>query len=128
MHALRKLNAAATAALLLTAAVLVTDSDAQNRPQNPQPPFPYSAEDVFFDNEDAGARLAGTLTVPAGEGPFPAAVLVSGSGAQDRDEEVFGHRPFWVLADHLSRRGIAVLRYDDRGSFESTGDFDTEEG
>ena len=125
MHTLRKLTVWTAAALLLSAAGLVTDSDAQNRPQNPQPPFPYGVEDVFFDNQDAGARLAGTLTLPEGEGPFPAAVLVSGSGAQDRDEEVFGHRPFWVLADHLSRRGIAVLRYDDRGSFESTGDFDS---
>jgi len=92
------------------------------RPQEPKPPFPYEAVDVTFENPEAGIRLAGTLTVPPGEGPHPAVVLISGSGAQDRDETVFGHRPFWILADHLTRRGIAVLRYDDRGVGESTGD------
>jgi pimeloyl-ACP methyl ester carboxylesterase len=102
-----------------------TDAEAlaPNRPQEPQPPFPYEVLDVEFDNPEAGIRLAGTLTIPAGDGPHPAVVLISGSGPQDRDETVFGHRPFLVLADYLTRRGIAVLRCDDRGIGESTGDF-----
>jgi pimeloyl-ACP methyl ester carboxylesterase len=93
------------------------------RPQNPEPPFPYRSEPVRFDNERAGVTLAGTLTTPEGDGPFPGAVLVSGSGPQDRDETLMGHRPFLVLSDHLTRNGIAVLRYDDRGVAESSGDF-----
>lgn len=93
------------------------------RPQEPEPPFPYRSEEVRYGNPEAGIELAGTLTVPEGEGPFPAVLLVSGSGPQDRDETVFGHRPFLVLADHLTRRGIAVLRVDDRGVGESEGDF-----
>lgn len=94
------------------------------RPQNPVPPFPYRAEEVTFDNAGApGVRLAGTLTLPQGNGPFPAALLISGSGPQDRDETVFGHKPFAVWADALTRRGIAVLRYDDRGTAGSTGEF-----
>jgi hypothetical protein len=67
--------------------------------------------------------LDGTLTIPEGTGPFPAVVLISGSGPQNRDEEIFGHKPFLVLADHLTRGGIAVLRYDDRGVGQSKGDF-----
>ncbi|MAC90604.1 alpha/beta fold hydrolase [Maricaulis sp.] len=95
-----------------------------NRPQEPVGPFPYGVEPVRFDNPEAeGVTLAGTLTLPAGDGPFPAAILISGSGPQDRDETVWTHRPFAVLADHLTRNGIAVLRYDDRGFAESTGDF-----
>jgi uncharacterized protein len=83
----------------------------------------YRAEEVSFQNPDArGVTIAGTVTVPEGSGPFPAVVLISGSGPQDRDETLFGHKPFAVLADHLSRRGIAVLRYDDRGFGRSTGD------
>jgi len=95
---------------------------APERPQNPKPPFPYDAQEVTIQSA-AGVILAGTLTIPRGEGPFPAAVLVTGSGAQDRDETVFGHKPFLVLSDHLTRAGIAVLRYDDRGVGKSTGDF-----
>jgi pimeloyl-ACP methyl ester carboxylesterase len=94
-----------------------------NRPQHPQPPFPYEAIDVSFPGEQPGVTLAGTLTRPKGEGRFPAVVLISGSGPQDRDETIFAHKPFLVLADHLTRRGIAVLRYDDRGVGGSTGDF-----
>lgn len=93
------------------------------RPQEPKPPFPYEAEDVVFKNAAARVKLAGTLTLPASGKPFPAAVLVSGSGPQDRDETLMGHRPFFVLADHLTRLGIAVLRFDDRGVARSTGDF-----
>jgi pimeloyl-ACP methyl ester carboxylesterase len=96
---------------------------ARPRPQTPRPPFPYRTEEVTFGNPRAsGVTLAGTLTVPEGAGPFPAAVLVSGSGPQDRDETLLGHRPFAVLADYLTRRSIAVLRYDDRGVGKSTGD------
>ncbi len=92
------------------------------RPQTPGAPFPYTAEDVAFDNPAAsGVRLAGTLTLPQGKGPFPAAILITGSGQQDRDETLMGHKPFWVIADYLSRRGIAVLRVDDRGFGQSTG-------
>jgi pimeloyl-ACP methyl ester carboxylesterase len=91
------------------------------RPQEPRPPFPYESREVAFRNEGAGIRLAGTLVVPPGDGPFPAVVLVTGSGPQDRDETLLGHKPFLVLADHLARHGIASLRYDDRGAGESAG-------
>ncbi|GAB4330245.1 MAG: alpha/beta fold hydrolase [Calditrichia bacterium] len=94
-----------------------------NRPQQPQPPFPYVSKDIRFKNESAGIMLAGTLTLPLGGGPFPAAILISGSGPQDRDETIFNHRPFLVLADNLTRRGVAVLRFDDRGVGRSGGDF-----
>lgn len=94
----------------------------QARPQDPKPPFNYKAEDVTFVNPKEGNTLAGTLTLPEGEGPFPAVVLVSGSGQQNRDEELMNHRPFWVIADYLSRHGVAVLRYDDRGMGDSTGE------
>jgi hypothetical protein len=97
----------------------------KRRPQEPEPPLPYDPIDVRFPNVSAGIELAGTLTVPRTEGPHPAAVLVSGSGAQDRDETLLGHKPFLVLADHLTRNGIAVLRYDDRGTAESGGSFAT---
>ena len=92
-----------------------------NRPQEPKPPFPYIMEDVTFTNEKAGINLAGTLTIPQGEGPFPAVILMTGSGSQNRNEELLGHKPFWVIADYLSRNGIAVLRYDDRGVGQSQG-------
>ncbi len=85
----------------------------------------YSAQDVAIPNLQAkDVVLAGTLTLPSGPGPFPAVILISGSGPQDRDETMFGHKPFAVLADYLSRRGIAVLRYDDRGFGASSGDFE----
>ena len=91
------------------------------RPQDPQAPYPYEIEEVRFANPDAGITLAGTITRPGGEGPFPAVVLISGSGQQNRDEEIFGHRPVHVFADALTRAGIAVLRYDDRGVGGSEG-------
>lgn len=94
-----------------------------NRPQEPQPPYPYIEEEVSYLNEEVGIKLAGTLTKPYGEGPFPVVLLISGSGPQDRNEELMGHKPFLVLADYLTRRGIAVLRVDDRGVGESEGDF-----
>ena len=86
-----------------------------SRPQEPARPFPYREEEVAYRNDAAQVRLAGTLTLPAGTGPFPAVLLITGSGAQDRDETIAGHKPFLVLADHLTRRGLAVLRVDDRG-------------
>lgn len=85
------------------------------RPQVPVPPFPYESREVTFRNEAGDLTIAGTLTVPEGDGQFPCAVMITGSGAQDRDETLFEHRPFLVIADHLSRNGIAVLRCDDRG-------------
>jgi uncharacterized protein len=91
------------------------------RPQNPVKPYPYISEDVKFTNPKAQVTLAGTLTLPKGAGPFPAALLVAGSGPHDRDETISGHKPFLVLADYLTRRGIAVLRYDKRGFAQSTG-------
>ena len=91
------------------------------RPQTPKPPFPYRSEDVKYENKAAGVKLAGTLTLPAGKGPFPAVLMITGSGAQDRDETILGHKPFLVIADALTRRGIAVLRVDDRGVGGSTG-------
>lgn len=102
--------------------LLAPDEEAApDRPQDPRPPFPYAEEEVGYENPDDGAVLAGTLTLPEGDGPHPAAILITGSGSQDRDETIFGHRPFRVLADHLSRRGVAVLRVDDRGIGGSTG-------
>ena len=92
-----------------------------NRPQEPQAPFPYLEKEVSFTNVEQGFSLGGTLTLPEGEGPFPVAILVSGSGSQNRDEEIFGHKPFKLLADQLTRKGIAVLRYDDRGVGSSGG-------
>ena len=94
-----------------------------NVQKKPKEEVPYEVEDVYFHNKKAGIKLAGTLTKPKGGGPFPTVVLITGSGPQDRDETVFGHKPFLVIADYLTRRGIAVLRYDDRGVGKSTGDF-----
>ena len=96
------------------------------RPQEPVKPYPYREEEVAYDNPAAtGVKLAATLTLPSGQGPFPVVLLISGSGPQDRDETIFEHRPFLVLADHLTRQGIAVLRTDDRGIGKSTGNFGT---
>lgn len=93
------------------------------RPQEPKKPYPYKEEEVTVVNQEAGIKLAGTLTLPDSGGPFPAAVLITGSGPEDRNEAIFGHKPFLVLADCLTRRGIAVLRCDDRGVGKSTGDY-----
>ncbi len=91
------------------------------RKQDPKKPYPYQEQEVKFHNPDAGIDLAGTVTIPEGDGPFPAVVLVSGSGSQDRNEELLGHRPFLVLSDYLTRKGVLVLRYDDRGVGGSGG-------
>lgn len=101
---------------------LFAPTPAANRPQTPKPPFPYQSIDVTFDG-GGGSRLAGTLTLPQGAGPFPAVVLISGSGPNDRDETIKDHKPFAVIADALTRQGIAVLRYDKRGVAQSTGSF-----
>jgi len=93
------------------------------RSQDPVKPYPYRSEEVIFTNSGANVSLAGTLTLPAGEGQYPVAVLISGSGPQNRDEELIGHKPFLILSDYLTRNGIAVLRYDDRGTASSTGVF-----
>jgi hypothetical protein len=94
-----------------------------NRPQEPKPPFPYSSVEVSIPNRQFNIFLSGTLTLPKGEGPFPAAILITGSGAQNRDEALMGHKPFMVIADWLTRNGIAVLRYDDRGVGKSQGNY-----
>lgn len=91
------------------------------RPQDPKKPYPYHEDEIVIANKAGGVKLGATLTLPNGKGPFPAVMLLTGSGAQDRNESVFGHRPFLVLADHLTRQGIAVLRADDRGIGGSTG-------
>lgn len=94
-----------------------------NRPQTPQPPYPYEEESVNIENPDGECVLAGTLATPQNyTSSTPVVVLVSGSGSQNRDEELFEHKPFAVIADYLARNGVASLRYDDRGFGESTGD------
>lgn len=96
-----------------------------NRPQTPKAPFPYKSEEVTFANPRAGnIKLSGTLTLPPNVKNPPAVILISGSGPQDRNEQIFAHEPFLVLSDYLSRNGIAVLRYDDRGIGKSEGIFD----
>jgi len=95
------------------------------RPQEPKPPYPYISEDITFENKSAGITLAGTLTMPSSGNKFPAVILVTGSGGQDRNEEIMGHKPFLVIADYLTRNGIAVLRYDDRGIAKSGGNYAT---
>ncbi len=106
--------------LPLTLARGAASIPAPNRPQEPRPPFPYRSEDVTVPGP-GGITLAGTFTAPNGTGPFPAVFLITGSGGEDRDENVFGHKLFLVLSDHLTRNGIAVLRVDDRGVGNSTG-------
>ncbi len=108
--------------------------EARNRPQEPKPPFPYTEEHVFYDNLEAGITLSGTLTLPFSKNPSPVVLLISGSGPVDRDEALcpyqqlryrnIGHKPFLVLADYLTRQGIAVLRWDKRGCGKSTGNYD----
>lgn len=94
-----------------------------SRPQDPVQPYPYVSEEVKFKNTQDNVVLAGTFSKPKADGTFPVVILISGSGPQNRDEELLGHKPFLILSDYLTRNGIAVLRYDDRGSFASTGNF-----
>ncbi|MGZ3871894.1 MAG: alpha/beta hydrolase family protein [Mucilaginibacter sp.] len=90
------------------------------RPQTPKPPFGYVSEEVEYDNADKSLHYGATFTRPAGGGNYPAVIIVSGSGTQDRDGTLFGHKLYWVLADYLTKNGIAVLRVDDRGAGKST--------
>ncbi|MBI3134465.1 MAG: alpha/beta hydrolase [Bacteroidetes bacterium] len=96
-----------------------------DRPQTPPEPYPYYTEEITFNNPSSGITLAGTLTLPDTLRPYPVVILITGSGPQNRDEEILGHKPFLVLADHLTRKGIGVLRYDDRGVGKSTGNFNS---
>ncbi|MCB0728128.1 MAG: alpha/beta fold hydrolase [Ignavibacteriae bacterium] len=99
------------------------EKETVTKSQDPVKPYPYYSEDVKFMNDKAGIELAGTLTIPNKNGTFPVVVLISGSGPQNRNEEIMNHRPFLVLSDHLTRNGIGVFRYDDRGVADSKGDF-----
>jgi uncharacterized protein len=105
--------------------IKVEKLEGRNRPQEPKEPLPYNSEEVLFENEINGVMLAGTLTFPKEGKNFPAVILISGSGGQDRNEEILGHKPFLVIADYLTKNGIAVLRFDDRGIAQSTGDQST---
>lgn len=99
------------------------NSSTPSRPQHPEPPFPYATQEITFQNPTNQVELAGTLSRPQGNGPFPGVVLLHGSGAHGRDYDIDGHKPFLVLADHLTRQGFAVLRYDMRGVGASEGHF-----
>ncbi|WP_339924677.1 alpha/beta fold hydrolase [uncultured Cyclobacterium sp.] len=99
----------------------IKEAKLEKRPQTPVGPFPYEIINTSFVQKKENLLFKGTVTKPRGEGPFPSVVLISGSGPQDRNSEIFGHYPFWVIADHLTRQGIVVLRYDDRGVAESEG-------
>jgi len=110
--------------LIFTRRAASVAAPTRHRPQTPHKPYPYREDEVSYPSTP-GVRLAGTLTLPEGPGPFPAVVLIAGSGPHERDEEVFGHKLFLVLGDHLTRNGIAVLRYDKRGLGGSTGDYKT---
>ncbi|CDF79482.1 alpha/beta hydrolase family protein [Formosa agariphila KMM 3901] len=101
------------------------EKDIVNRPQEPKKPYPYNSEAVTFKNTKADITLSGTLTLPKNGTNFPVVILISGSGPQNRDEELLGHKPFLVISDYLTKHGIAVLRYDDRGVGQSSGDFKT---
>lgn len=103
----------------------IVEKEKTVRPQEPKKPYSYYEEEVTFENAKAGIQLAGTLTLPSKEGIFPAVILITGSGPQNRDEEIMGHKPFLVLSDFLTKNGIAVLRFDDRGTAASKGDFKT---
>jgi hypothetical protein len=108
-------------ALMLSPLESGKETSQAERPQTPKGPFPYDIINTSFVQNRENLLLKGTLTKPLGEGPFPAVVLISGSGPQDRNSEIFGHYPFWVIADFLTKNGIAVLRFDDRGVGESEG-------
>lgn len=110
-----------TTSLVLTREEVIVKK--ANRPQEPKGPFSYVETEVTFENYIEKFPLAGTLTLPKGDGPFPAVILVSGSGPQNRNEEILEHKPFWIIADFLTNQGFAVLRYDDRGTGQSKGVF-----
>ncbi len=106
----------------------ILDKKLFRKPQEPLPPFPYIEELVKFENHATGITLSGTLTLPSSQGKFPAVVLIAGSAPYDRDATQSGHKPFMVLADHLTRNGIAVLRFDKRGVNQSTGTYEAADG
>lgn len=93
------------------------------RPQEPKGPYPYKEEEVLYENKKDNIKLSGTLTLPQKGNKFPCVILITGSGPQDRNEMIFNHKPFLIIADYLTRQGISVLRFDDRGVGKSTGDF-----
>jgi uncharacterized protein len=109
--------------LLLKRVKNAAELEPPRRPQNPVKPYPYREEEVTYRNPVANIELAATITIPQGKGPFPAVLLMSGSGPNDRDESLMGHKPFLVLADYLTRKGIVVLRADKRGVGKSGGDY-----
>ncbi|MDD4727881.1 MAG: alpha/beta fold hydrolase [Dysgonamonadaceae bacterium] len=102
-----------------------TESKRPSRIQEPKEPYPYDVEEIKFKNNLQKIELAATLTLPKQKRKSPAVILIAGSGPNDRDETIFNHKPFWILADHLTRNGIAVLRYDKRGIGESEGEYFT---
>lgn len=114
---------AAVLVLSIALTVYFSNKPSKKKPQEPSKPYGYHSEDVTFQNTEANITLVGTLTLPSKEGSYAAVILITGSGPQNRDEEVFGHKPFLVISDYLTKKGIAVLRYDDRGFAQSTGDF-----
>jgi len=105
--------------------IVLSEKPVARKSQEPKLPYPYHSEKVTFNNNKYGITLAGTLTFPKKAGSFPAVILITGSGPQDRNEEILGHKPFLIIADYLTRQGFAVLRYDDRGIAKSTGNFMT---
>ncbi len=105
--------------------VKTENTSAYNRPQTPKGPFSYKSEEVTYTNADNSISYGATITIPQGNGPFPAILLITGSGPQNRDEEIFEHKPFAVLADALTNDGFVVLRVDDRGTGKTTGSFMT---
>src|SRR5580765_1535834 len=109
-------------ALILKKVEKISENKKPGRPQTPQPPFNYNIDEVEYDNTDKTVHLGATLTYPKGNGPFPAAILITASGQEERGETIFGHKPFAVLADQLTKNGFAVLRVDDRGTGKSTGE------
>ncbi|REC62506.1 alpha/beta hydrolase [Chryseobacterium pennae] len=119
---MKKIILSLIAILLVSTSAFAQDIQL-NRPQEPLKPYSYYSEDITFKNKQANIYLAGTLTLPSREGVFPAVILISGSGPQNRNEELAGHKPFLVLSDYLTKNGFAVLRYDDRGTALSQGDF-----
>jgi len=102
-----------------------TEADFVERPQTPKPPFSYVEKEILVENEKGNSVLAGTLTLPDTIGTYPLVIMITGSGAQNRNEEIAGHCPFMVIADYFAKNGIAVFRYDDRGIAESKGNLST---
>lgn len=123
-----KLHGTFTQGLPLPLTLSKGEAAKPKRPQEPRLPYPYRTEDIKFRNEQADITLAGTLTLPKEGSRFPAVILLTGSGPQNRDEEIMGHKPFLVIADYLTRHGIGVLRFDDRGTGQSEGNFQTATG